>query len=218
MMFRNTRAAFVAALLAAALLPALVTTQARATDVDVEAYVKRDLFTDIRISPDGDYFAATLPFEDRVALVIMTRVDKKVTGTFQLGRDTAVADFHWVSPERVLIAAAQKFGFPADGAGIERLALGLRDLRQDAAKEREQRRCDQHAPQRPKVERHRDHEEHGPGDRTAAGCREQAGAGERPEPQRCGEVSEHPARNDRHSQCSPHRDQTGEPSCQASGP
>lgn len=113
-MFYNTRAAFAAAMLTFALLPAIVAEPARAADVDVDAFVKRDVFTDIQISPTGEYFAATLPFEDRVALVIMSRADKKVTGTFQLGRDTAVAEFHWVSPDRVLIAAAQKIGFLAE--------------------------------------------------------------------------------------------------------
>jgi dipeptidyl aminopeptidase/acylaminoacyl peptidase len=108
MMLRHARAA-VAALLVLA-LPALAITKAHAAGVDVEAYVKRDLFTSLKISPTGEYFAATLPFEDRVALVIMGRDEKKVLGTFQLGRDTAVADFEWVSPDRVVIGAAQKFG------------------------------------------------------------------------------------------------------------
>ncbi|MBB6598641.1 prolyl oligopeptidase family serine peptidase [Luteimonas sp. MC1825] len=114
MLIRTTRAACIAGLLAISLLAATATTPAQATEVDVAAYVKRDLFTTIKISPNGDYFAATLPFEDRVALVIMDRVTRQVMGTFQMGRDTAVADFDWVSPDRVLISAAQKIGFLAE--------------------------------------------------------------------------------------------------------
>lgn len=108
MKFRHACAA-VAALFVLA-LPMVAVPPAFAADVDVDAYVKRDLFSSLKISPTGQYFAATVPFEDRVALVVMDRAEKKVLGTFQLGRDTAVAGFEWVSPDRVIIGAAQKFG------------------------------------------------------------------------------------------------------------
>ena len=78
--------------------------------VDVDAFVKKDRFETIKISPTGEYYAATVPFEDRTALVIMSRTDRKLMGTFQLGRDSAIAGFTWVSPDRVLIGAAEKFG------------------------------------------------------------------------------------------------------------
>jgi dipeptidyl aminopeptidase/acylaminoacyl peptidase len=78
--------------------------------VDVDAFVKNDRFETIKISPTGEYLAATVPFDDRTALVIMNRADRKLMGTFQLGRDSAIADFTWVSPDRVLIGAAEKFG------------------------------------------------------------------------------------------------------------
>ncbi len=92
-----------------ALWPAMAAIGA-AHAVDVESFVRKDQFDDIKISPTGQYFAATVPFEDRTALVIMERAGKKLMGTFQLGRDSAVADFTWVSPDRVLIGAAEKFG------------------------------------------------------------------------------------------------------------
>ena len=41
--------------------------------VDVQAYVKKDRFNDIKLSPNGDYYAATVPLEDRTALVISHR-------------------------------------------------------------------------------------------------------------------------------------------------
>ena len=78
--------------------------------VDVDAFVKKDSFETIKISPTGQYLAATVPFEDRTALVIMSRTGQKLLGTFQLGRNTAIASFNWVSPDRVLIGAADKFG------------------------------------------------------------------------------------------------------------
>lgn len=83
---------------------------ASAGTVDIESFVRKDEFQTLKISPTGQYLAATVPFEDRVALVIMDRTNKKLMGTFQLGRDSAIAGFTWVSPDRVLIGAAEKFG------------------------------------------------------------------------------------------------------------
>ncbi|WP_133499521.1 alpha/beta hydrolase family protein [Cognatilysobacter terrigena] len=89
---------------------ALALACANAHAVDVDSFIRRDKFHDIKISPTGEYLAATVPFEDRVAFVILRRSDNKVTGTFDLGRNTAIAGFDWVNDERVLISAAEKFG------------------------------------------------------------------------------------------------------------
>jgi dipeptidyl aminopeptidase/acylaminoacyl peptidase len=99
-----------ASIAAAALLWLVAAGIGEARAVDIEAFVKKDRFETIKISPTGEYYAATVPFEDRTALVIMDRANRKLMGTFQLGRDSAVADFTWVSPDRVLISAAEKFG------------------------------------------------------------------------------------------------------------
>lgn len=133
-MFRFTRAAAVAAvLLAAQLQPAV-----QAADVDLDAYVRKDRFETLKVSPRGDYFAATVPLEDRTVLVVMSRADNKITGTFSNGRNTHVVDFWWANDERVVMAAAEKFGaldqpqstgeiyaINADGSGAE-LLVGQR--------------------------------------------------------------------------------------------
>lgn len=106
--------------------------------VDVDAYVRRDRFDSLKISPTGEYLAATVPLEDRTTLVIMDRTGRKLLGTFQLGRNSAVYGFNWVSPDRVLIEAAEKIGdlaepqptgelfaMNADGGRIE-LLIGQR--------------------------------------------------------------------------------------------
>lgn len=82
--------------------------QARALDVD--AYIKKDRFGTIKLSPTGEYYAATIPFEDKTSLVIIRRADNKVTANFRLGKNTHVVNFWWVNPERVLISMAEKFG------------------------------------------------------------------------------------------------------------
>ena len=81
-----------------------------AAQFDITPYIKKAEFGDIKISPTGEYYAATIPFEDRTGLVILRRVDNKVMGGFSIGKNTHVADFWWVNPKRVLISTAMKFG------------------------------------------------------------------------------------------------------------
>jgi dipeptidyl aminopeptidase/acylaminoacyl peptidase len=94
----------IAALLAAACCGHAV------AQVDVDAYIKEDRFEQIKLSPNGDYFAATVPREDRTALVTVSRKTGEITNHFMLTRNTHVFDFDWVSPERVVLSVAQKFG------------------------------------------------------------------------------------------------------------
>ncbi|MET3147346.1 UNVERIFIED_ORG: hypothetical protein ABIB63_003144 [Xanthomonas axonopodis] len=71
--------------------------------VDVGAYIRKDKFADIKLSPSGAYFAATVPMEDKTALAIMRRSDNSIGATFVLEKNTYVSDFAWVSDTRVLI-------------------------------------------------------------------------------------------------------------------
>lgn len=78
--------------------------------LDVQPFIRKDNFNSIKISPNGDYYAATVPLGDRTALAIMRRSDNKVTANFAMGRNTHVEDFEWVSAERVVMSLAEKFG------------------------------------------------------------------------------------------------------------
>ena len=49
--------------------------QAGTRTVDVAAYVKRDGYDDIKISPTGEYFAARVPGENNSVLMIIRRAD-----------------------------------------------------------------------------------------------------------------------------------------------
>lgn len=83
----------------------------RAADgVDLGAFVRRDAFTDIKLSPDGQFLAATVPREDRTGLVVLSRKDNRVISAASLGKNNHVADFWWVNPERVMFSVAQKLG------------------------------------------------------------------------------------------------------------
>lgn len=106
--------------------------------VDLAQFIRKDDFNDIKISPTGKYYAATVPLEDKTALVIFTRDGNKSAGTFMPARNAHVSDFEWVNNERVLISIAEKYGMldvpqptgeiyaiNADGGGAE-LLVGYR--------------------------------------------------------------------------------------------
>lgn len=78
--------------------------------VDVDAYIGRDKFGEIQLSPTGEYYAATVPFEDRTGLAIIRRENGQVAGAFSLGKNVHVSQFHWVNDQRLLISASEKSG------------------------------------------------------------------------------------------------------------
>lgn len=94
----------------APLLVALMLGCGQAAAVDIDAFVKKDRFETLKISPTGEYFAATVPLEDRTVLAILRRADNKLVSSFNVGKYTHVSDFDWVNPERVLISVVEKFG------------------------------------------------------------------------------------------------------------
>jgi dipeptidyl aminopeptidase/acylaminoacyl peptidase len=95
--------------LAMALLLCLCSTTGWAA-VDLGQFVRKDEFNDIKLSPSGKYYAATVPLEDKTALVIFTREGNKQSGMFVPMRNAHVNSFDWVNDERVLIGIAEKFG------------------------------------------------------------------------------------------------------------
>ncbi|GAA5005675.1 S9 family peptidase [Pseudoluteimonas lycopersici] len=95
---------------AIALAIVLAPVAASAAQVNVAQYVKPDSFDQIKISPDGKYYAATVPSEDNSILVVLNRADNKVMGGFGLGKNTYIADFEWVNDKRVVFGTARKFG------------------------------------------------------------------------------------------------------------
>ena len=78
--------------------------------VDVGAYVKLDDFDQIKLSPNGDYYAASVPMEGKSILVIIRRADRKPTASFNLGKNKYVYDFAWVNPGLVMLTMAEKIG------------------------------------------------------------------------------------------------------------
>ncbi len=74
-------------------------------------FLKRDAFGTMKISPTGEYIAATVPLSDRTSLIILRRSDLKVTGHVTLGEHKHVSDFEWVNDHRILFGASMRFGW-----------------------------------------------------------------------------------------------------------
>lgn len=81
-----------------------------ASAVDVATFLKRDGFDDIKLSPTGEFLAASVPGEDNSILMIVRRSDNKPMAGFGIGKNTYIADFEWVNDERVVFGTARKFG------------------------------------------------------------------------------------------------------------
>jgi dipeptidyl aminopeptidase/acylaminoacyl peptidase len=90
--------------------PVDVSAQA-ASPYNVEDFIRKQKFNDIKISPTGEYYAATVPVERKTALVIIRRADSKLMASMTAPGDRVhVYDFWWVNDERVLLSIAEKFG------------------------------------------------------------------------------------------------------------
>lgn len=76
--------------------------------VDLAPYLKQDVYREIKISPTGEYYAATVPLEDRTILVVIRRSDKQPTARISGVKGSDIADFHWINDERVLVSSAER--------------------------------------------------------------------------------------------------------------
>jgi len=124
----------------AALLCALaMAAPALADPPPLAQFLKRPTFVDMKISPDGRHLAASVPQgDDKTILVVLGREDMKPTAVLQMRGKEHVADFAWVSNERLVVTPAKRegaleqpvptgelFGVSADGKGA-RMLFGYR--------------------------------------------------------------------------------------------
>ena len=78
--------------------------------VDLAPFIENDGVRDIKISPTGEFYAATLPLGERSAVAVMRRSDQTIVGSHQLPRNTHIADFWWVGDQRLMFGLAERFG------------------------------------------------------------------------------------------------------------
>lgn len=85
-------------------------TIASAAAVDITQFIRTDAFNNLKLSPQGDYYAATVPMEETTVVVVMRTADGSLAGHFRAPEDNHAASFDWVSDERLLIGLAQSHG------------------------------------------------------------------------------------------------------------
>lgn len=78
--------------------------------VDVSPFVANGTYGTIKISPTGEFYAATMRLVDRTVLVIIRRSDKQMTARVSGVAHSDIDDFRWVNDERVVVSMAEKFG------------------------------------------------------------------------------------------------------------
>lgn len=78
--------------------------------VDLAPFIENNGVRDIKISPTGEFYAATLPLGERSAVAVMRRSDQTIVGSHQLPRNTHIADFWWVGDQRLMFGLAERFG------------------------------------------------------------------------------------------------------------
>lgn len=79
--------------------------------IPLDTFIKHSQFVDAKISPTGEYLAASvLATEDTGALIVLNLADMKMLGNFKLRGKTFVNGFEWVNPKRLLFSVAESQG------------------------------------------------------------------------------------------------------------
>lgn len=106
-----------------------------AEPLPIEAFLKRPMFLDMKISPDGKHLAATVPLDDdKTVLAVLDRENMKASAVLQMRGHEHVDDFVWVNDTRLVVSATKKdgmldqpvptgelFGVDADGKNTKTL-------------------------------------------------------------------------------------------------
>lgn len=76
----------------------------------LEAYARHAQFMDIKISPGGQYLAATSRNAEGKVLLTVLDVDEKKVLSMTQGENQSVASFEWVNDERIIMTMAREVG------------------------------------------------------------------------------------------------------------
>lgn len=117
--------------------------------VPVADFVRKAEFESAKVSPDGRYLAAAVPFGDQTGLGIIDLEKRVITGSLRFARGEHVAGFWWVGDGRVLVTIANRGGpldqprltgelFAMDANGANKMYLfGYRGREQTGSRIRE---------------------------------------------------------------------------------
>ncbi len=80
-----------------------------AAEVPLADFAKHAQFRQVRLSPNGDYLAASAVVDDQPVLSLLRLADMSGKN-IGMPANTDVADFRWVGPEKLLYAIGERFG------------------------------------------------------------------------------------------------------------
>jgi dipeptidyl aminopeptidase/acylaminoacyl peptidase len=60
-------------------------------------------YQNAKISPNGDYIAVAMDYEEKTMLVFLKRDDMSMAGSLRMGNGYEVGNYHWVNNERVVM-------------------------------------------------------------------------------------------------------------------
>lgn len=88
------------------------TTETVSPVIPVEAFYKRERLENMKISPNGEFFAATVVLEDRTDLVFLAggKSGVELVGQAKVAAKEHVVDFYWVNPSRVVYRTSRQRG------------------------------------------------------------------------------------------------------------
>lgn len=88
-----------------------LSTLSQAKPLPIEYFSKQAQFNQLRLSPDGQHFAATIPQGDATNLAIIHRKTMKIIRVYGFGERTHIGEFYWANNERVVYLKAKKKGY-----------------------------------------------------------------------------------------------------------
>ena len=89
----------------------LITVASVHAEVPLEEFVKQPLYQDLKLSPTGEYLAATVRNDDgESSLVILDIASSQITAIVKGYRNDFINDFTWVNDERVVAWMGTRYG------------------------------------------------------------------------------------------------------------
>ena len=70
--------------------------------IDLKLFAKLAQYNSLKLSPDGRYFAVTLPLENTTQLAIINRKTNQIEHIFKFKKYEHVAQFYWVNDKRIV--------------------------------------------------------------------------------------------------------------------
>lgn len=95
-------------LLLAVMVPPAV--QAQPHQVDLAPYLRQAQYQQVKISPNGDYYAVITELEDRNAVAVVRRADNQPTAKITGRKDSVIEAFWWANDERIVASVANRLG------------------------------------------------------------------------------------------------------------